>query len=354
MSLTVWVESIPSPWDECLECGHEYQHHEPAGNEQHAINDGDFEYIEGTCLARDFPSTCDCAGFRKPAIDRPVDGQNQTKGITMSETLVETKPKYVLKNGREYITRPLSGFENDVEGLRWLVNNGVNVLLLGDPGCGKTALMEAAFPQAHNEIMHSRMTQFDMKWIARPVIMPDGTTGVVFDPAPLTRAALQGVPVYIDEIMRGGDDSFTPLFSAMDGRDIIIGGNQDGTDLKIEPGFGVVASSNPFVRGAFLPDAIASRFFILEVQTTLETLKRLGISDPLTTIWSNLSGQNDVWVPSIRDLLTAQKFLELGNKYAATFALTGYRVPAKDREAVSGVVGLTLGTRVGAEGGVIK
>lgn len=267
---------------------------------------------------------------------------------------MSTPSKYLLPDGSEYVTRPLPGFENDVEGLRWLVANGVHVLLLGDPGCGKTALMQAAFPEAHNEIMHSRMTAFDMKWLPRPVILEGGKTGVVFDPAPLTRAAMEGKPVYIDEIMRGGDDAFTPLFSAMDGRNIIIGGNQDGTDLPIKEGFGVVAASNPMVRGAFLPDAIASRFFILEVQVTKDTLERIGIADPLVTIWSNLSGQSEVWVPSVRDLLTASRFLKLGNKHAAAFALTGFRVPAKDRAVVAGVVGLTLGVRVLAEGGIIK
>lgn len=352
--MTEGINPLSDPMLKCDGCGHPQYKHESNGITHYCVELRDD--LSSTTPGGDPSHYCDCNGFDSELLDRPVGfDPNQTKG----NTSMTDQKTYLLPGGREYITRPLAGFENDVEGLRWLVGNGVHVLLLGDPGCGKTALMQAAFPNAHNEIMHSRMTAFDMKWLPRPILTEDGQTSVVFDPAPLTRAALAGEPVYVDEIMRGGDDAFTPLFSAMDGRGIIIGGNQDGTDLSIKEGFGVVAASNPMVRGAFLPDAIASRFFILEVQVTAETLRRLGISEALMTIWNNLSGQagpsgTEMWVPSVRDLLTAQRFIDLGKKQAAAFAITGFRVPAIHRDKVASVVGLTLGVRVGAEGGVIK
>jgi predicted secreted protein len=85
-------------------------------------------------------------------------------------------------------------------------------------------------------------------------------------------------------------------------------------------------------------------------------LKRLNLHDSLLTLWRDLATQEggEVWRPSVRELLTAQKFLDAGNKAQAAYALTGFRVPAKDRETVADVVGLLLGVRVGRDGGVIK
>lgn len=260
--------------------------------------------------------------------------------------------KYILPGGREYIPRPLGGFENDVIGLQELVNAGHNTIILGEPGCGKTALFQAAFPNSENEIGHSKMTNYDMLWRPRP--MPDRTTQ--FDPAPLTRAALNGTKLYFDEIMRSSEDALTPLFSAMDGRGFIVAGNLDSSDLPVAPGFGVVAASNPLVRGAFLPDAIASRFHILMMETSENLLEKLDLNDRILTAWKNLSALNggDIWRPSIRDMLRAQVFVNASNWHQAAYSLSGFRVPAKDREQVAEVIGTLFGVRLAAQGGVIR
>lgn len=261
---------------------------------------------------------------------------------------------YTLPDGREYVTRSLGGFENDVVGIRELAKMGVHVLLLGEPGTGKTALFQVAFPDSENEIGHSKMTAWDMLWRPRP--MPDGT--IQYDPSPLTRAAMRGVPFYLDETMRLSEDAFTPLFSAMDGRGFIIGGNLDGTDLAVADGFCVIGSSNPLVRGAFLPDAIASRFHIINVETSQKLLEKMHFDDRLMTAWLNLSQQNDgeLWRPSIREMIAAQRFLDedVDNIHQAAYALTGWRVPSRDREEVADLISTLFGTRVPILGGVIK
>jgi nitric oxide reductase NorQ protein len=263
-----------------------------------------------------------------------------------------TKPKYILPNGREYLARALGGYSDDVEGLREMRTLGVHTLLLGDPGTGKTALLQAAFPDAENEIGHSKMTAWDMLWRPRP--LEDGS--IKFDPAPLTRAALNGKPLYVDEIMRMNEDALTPLFSAMDGRGFIVGGNLDGTDLPVAEGFVVIGASNPMVRNAFLPDAIASRFHILSVETDESLLKRLKLDERLVVAWKNLKAMDggETWKPSIRELLAAQRFLNVGKDAQAAYALTGYRIPARDRVVVANVIAPLLGVRVGEHGGVIK
>jgi len=269
----------------------------------------------------------------------------------MASTTGTTKT-YKLPDGREYITRALGGYDDDVAGLRELRKMGKHILLLGEPGCGKTALIQAAFPDAENEIGHDKLTAFDM--LHRPRPMPDGT--IKFDPAPLSRAAIRGVGFYLDETMRLNADAMTPLFSAMDGRGFIVSGNQDQTDLKIKPGFIVIGASNPLVRGAFLPDAIASRFHILTVETSEDLLVKMSIDERLLVAWRNLTAMDggETWRPSIRDMRSAQSFIDVGNMPQAAYALTGWRVPARDRSTVAGVVAPLLGVRVSDLGGIIK
>lgn len=239
-----------------------------------------------------------------------------------------------------------------MEGLRELAKMGKHILLLGEPGCGKTALHQVAFPDSENEIGHHKLTAWDMLWRPRP--LPDGS--IQYDPSPLTRAVQNGRPFYMDEIMRSSEDALTPLFSAMDGRGFIVGGNLDGTDMPVKPGFVVIGASNPLVRGAFLPDAIASRFHIITVETSEDLLVRMGLDERLLVAWKNLSGLDggERWRPSIREMLAAQSFINAGNMNQAAYALTGWRVPARDRETVSDVVGPLLGVRVGPSGGLIK
>ena len=258
----------------------------------------------------------------------------------------------ILPDGRKYVRRALGGFADDIEGLQALRAMGKHVLLLGEPGCGKTAAMQIAFPDAENEIGHDKLTAWDMLWRPRP--LPDGT--IEYDPSPLNRAATHGKPFYFDEIMRSNADALTPLFSAMDGRGFIVGGNLDGTDLPVAPGFVVIGASNPLVRGAFLPDAIASRFHILTVETSEQLLVNLGLDERLLVAWRNLGAMDggEVWKPSIREMLAAQSFLDAGNPQQAAYALTGWRVPARDRETVAGVVSPLLGVRTGSLGGVIR
>lgn len=263
---------------------------------------------------------------------------------------------YPLPGGGEYIARRLAPYENDVEGLRKLCQwRGTHRLqrhpmLVGEPGTGKTALVNAAFPDAVTIIMNSRTTAQQLTMSA---YIDPKTQKPVQGPGPLVRAASAGVPLYVDEIMLASPDALTPLYAAQDGRGWLYGANPDGTDVEIQPGFCVIASSNPLVRGAFLPDAMASRFRILNVETSEELMVALGIDASLRTIWKNIRTDQFSWYPSVRTLLAAQDELSLAEEHDWTFhqvwaALTGIQIPAKDRERVAGIVAKMLGVRVPA------
>ena len=105
-----------------------------------------------------------------------------------------------------------------------------------------------------------------------------------------------------------------------------------------------------------MPDAIASRFHILTVETSENLLSKLDLDDRIMTVWKNLSGQNDgdMWRPSIREMLSAQDFANAGNWHHAAYALSGFRVPARDRKVVAEVISSMFGVRLAAEGGIIR
>lgn len=273
------------------------------------------------------------------------------------EPAVPEPPKqvtYPLPGGGEYIARRLAPFPDDVAGLRelcaWRGSHRAqrHVMLVGEPGTGKTALVNAAFPDAVTIVMNARTTAQQLTMTA--YIDPKTQKPVQGD-GPLVRAAKRGVPLYVDEIMLASPDALTPLYAAMDGRGWLYGAAPDGSDVEIQPGFAVIASSNPLVRGAFLPDAVASRFRILNVETSEELMVALGIDATLRTIWKNIRQDPLSWYPSVRTLLSAQDELSQADRNDWTYhqvwaALTGLQVPAKDRERVSGIVAKMLGVRV--------
>ena len=92
------------------------------------------------------------------------------------------------------------------------------------------------------------------------------------------------------------------------------------------------------------------------VETSEELLVKMGLDERLLVAWRNLSSMDggDTWRPSIREMLAAQSFIDAGNMPQAAYALTGWRVPARDRAVVAGVIAPLLGVRVGDLGGVIR
>lgn len=290
--------------------------------------------------------------------DNEIEGEameNDTGPDTEPEIEIRVKrAEYPLPNGGTYYARRLAPFPDDVQGIAALIDRGKHIALLGEPGTGKTALALAVGEYLGRGVVtimgHQAMTMFDFT-MRSYIDRSSGKTEYAQDHGPLVQAAMQGSLCYVDEFTLIPPGAMVALYAAADGRGVLPGMAYDGSDVEIAPGFGIVMSGNPNVRGAYIPDPISSRFRMVNVETTEELMVDLGIDASLRTIWKNIRQDLYSWYPSVRTLLAAQEELKLADENGWTYhqvwaTLTGPQVPAKDRQRVSGIVAKMLGVRV--------
>jgi nitric oxide reductase NorQ protein len=269
---------------------------------------------------------------------------------------LELEPGTVLRrpNGETYLPREIVG-NHDVATLRALARAELYVLLAGEPGSGKTALVEAAFPELVSVQCHGDMTVAHLLGSH----LPSESGGWVWADGPLTVAARTGVPLYLDEVNLMPMDVSGVLHSAMDGRGMIrLDDRPDAPVVAAQPGFYVVGAYNPTsLGGRRLSEALLSRFTVqIEVTTDYDAARSLGVPEELVTIAENLvvksrtdrrDGGRGVWAPQMRELLSAMRLVDagLGLEFAAA-ALASQCPWPEDLDVVLAVVGHVLGTPV--------
>jgi nitric oxide reductase NorQ protein len=256
--------------------------------------------------------------------------------ISADALLGETK--YSRPNGDDYYTRKW-GEHDDVEVLRKARDNSQFILLYGAPGCGKTAVVEAAFGGNLHTVLGSGDTEVS-DLVGGYVQTPSG--GFLWEDGPLLKAAEKGETLLIDEIGLIDPKVLSIAYGLMDGRrEYTVTANPERGTVKAKDGFYVIAATNPNAPGVRLSEALLSRFTIhAEMTTDWGLSKKLGAPATIVTAAQNLAKKQQTgevsWAPQMRELLA---FRDLSKTFGTKFAIANLlaAAPELDRPVVADV-----------------
>ena len=248
-----------------------------------------------------------------------------------------------------YLSRSGVGpYDTDVETVcAWLdaPRNVVGgVMALGEPGTGKTALAQAAATHGKWEFRALTATPDHTKdsLLTRFVGEGKGLDGTAFVYGPVAQAVADAkdrrILLAVDEFMLFVDGVKPIFYPLLDGNHWLPEANIDGSAMAIPENFRIIITSNPQVRGASLPEPIASRFAstTLTVETGESLLHDLAIDDSIIAAWQALGAQG-LWRPQIRELRVADYWLSADVTQAASAFLPEH-CPESQRKAVRDVV----------------
>jgi len=264
------------------------------------------------------------------------------KKVVMTEidSMVGTD-KFTRPNGELYFSRKW-GEHDDVMVLRKARTSSKYALLYGAPGCGKTALVEAAFCGESGgifTILGSGDTEVS-DLVGGYVQTPTG--GFLWEDGPLLKAAEAGGVLLIDEVGLIDPKVLSIVYGLMDGRqEYTVTANPERGTVKAVTGFYVIAATNPNAPGVRLSEALLSRFTVQAEMTTDWTLARkLGCPIPIVTAAQNLAKKQQAsevtWAPQMRELLA---FRDLAQDFGTKFAISNLLAasPEIDRPVVADV-----------------
>lgn len=292
-------------------------------------------------------------------VERASGKKRKPRGVKVVEPLATPEVgdgTYKRPNGQDYHAR-LWGEHGDVAALRKAREvtakafgggdgSPMFVLAYGAPGCGKTALVEAAFGDDLVTLMGTGDTEVgDM--IGGYVQTPSG--GFEWVDGGLVDAAENGKVYFIDEIGLIDPKVLSLVYGLMDGRrELVITANPERGVVKAHPNFYVVAATNPNAPGVRLSEALLSRFTLqVEMTTDWNLARKLGVSTTMVTCAQNLAkkqASHEVsWAPQMRELLA---FRDISEQFGTQFAIANLLAasPEIDRPVVADVLTRAFGT----------
>jgi len=284
-------------------------------------------------------------GTPAPTPDEPESPELKVE-IMETESL-EGEESYPRPNGEDYYARQW-GEHIDVEVLRKAREAGHYVMLYGVPGTGKTAMVEAAFPDELYTVLGSGDTEVS-DLVGSYIQTPSGKFEWV-DGA-LTKAADEGKVLLIDEIGLIDPKVLTVVYGLMDGRkELPVTANPERGTVKAKEGFYVVSATNPNVAGVRLSEALLSRFTIqAEMTTDWNLAKKLGVPMEAVVASQNLAKKMENgesgWSPQMRELLA---FRDIAKDFGTRFAIQNLlaSAPEIDRPVVADVFSRVFGEAV--------
>lgn|GEM_PF-2854967 len=251
--------------------------------------------------------------------------------------------EFTRPNGEIYYARLWSGIK-DVEVLRRAQTHGYFPLLKGNPGTGKTALVDSAFPDLITVVLSGDSEVRDLVGDYAP--NPNGASDepdYIWVDGPLIQAMLEGRPLLLDEVGLMDPKVGSILYGVMDGRgELVVTMNQSRGIIKSAPGFFIIGATNPNAPGVQMSEALLSRFTLqADVTTDWPLAIRVGVEKKMVATAQKLSGLMDEhtisWSPQFREL---KAYRDVSEVYGAAFALSNLlaQCPEHDLAAVLEVV----------------
>jgi MoxR-like ATPase len=283
-----------------------------------------------------------------------TDDTPKTAPVAAATIGVDGEQKsYMRPNGLAYLPRFLMIEETktqDVTLMRSSIAAGLTVLLYGEPGCGKTALVEAAFGDDLVTVQGTVETE-TADFVGSWTQMPDGTYQWV--DGPLVVAMITGRKLLVDEIALIDSRVMAVVYGVMDGRgELVVTQNPLRGVVHAAEGFQVIGACNPNVPGAQMSDALLSRFALhVEMGTDWSLAPKLGIGSKIVQVVRNANEKYQrgelTQAPQLREML---QFRDVAAQFGEAFALRNFvsQVRPENRAIVAATVEAVFGTKTTA------
>ncbi|MFC4248735.1 AAA family ATPase [Natribaculum luteum] len=178
-----------------------------------------------------------------------------------------------------YHERTGAGGRTDLEVVTHALELGMNVVLKGQPGVGKSFLVKYVCAQTNRPLYRITLSETtyreDLLGTLHLVSTDGGETETAWIDGPLTRAARAGGVLLLDEINAAAANTVAALNAVMEQRQTrTLTIPQTGEQIDPHPEFRVVATANPGYQGTYeLNDAFEDRFRHVKLEYLPESVE---------------------------------------------------------------------------------